>query len=226
MTERKEVDVHIVDAEQNRMQSGGEELANSISHGIGVIAALVGTPILIVNAVRNESGRFVIGASVFCATMIILYLCSSVYHALPPGKTKRVFRIIEHSAIFLLIAGTYTPLTLGVLHGPWGWSLFGVVWGIALIGVSLKAFFLATRPILFTSLYLMMGWVAVIAIYPLWTRMQPAGLLLLLAGGLFYTVGVVFFATDSRLRYGHFIWHLFVMAGTLCHYFTILLYVA
>lgn len=227
VAERKEVDVHSVDAGQNRQQSKAEEIANSISHGIGLIAAFVGTPILIVNAVRNESGRFIVGVSVFCLTMIMLYLCSSVYHALPPGKkAKRIFRVIEHSAIFLLIAGTYTPLTLGVLHGPWGWSLFGVIWGIALIGVSLKAFFLATRPILFTSLYLMMGWVAVIAIYPLWTRMQPAGLLLLLAGGLFYTVGVAFFATDSRLRYGHLIWHLFVMAGTLCHYFTILLYVA
>lgn len=226
VAERKEVDVRIVDAEQDRQQSGAEEIANSISHGIGLIAALVGTPILIADAVRNENGRFIIGASVFCATMIMLYLASSVYHALPQGKAKRVFRVIEHSVIFLLIAGTYTPFTLGVLHGPWGWSLFGVVWGIALFGISLKAFYLASRPILFTSLYLMMGWVAVIAIYPFLIKMQTAGLLLLLAGGLFYTVGVAFFATDSRLKYGHLIWHFFVMAGTLCHYFAVLWYAA
>lgn len=222
----KKVEAGIVDAEQDRQQSGAEELANSISHGIGLIAAFVGTPILIFNAVRNENSRFVAGVSVFCATVIMLYFASAVYHALPPGKAKRAFRIMEHSAIFLLIAGTYTPFTLGVLHGPWGWSLFGVVWGTALIGVSLKAFYLACHPLLFTSLYLMMGWVALIAIYPFWVRMQTAGLLLLLAGGLFYTVGVAFFTTDSRLKYGHFIWHLFVMAGTLCHYFTVLWYAA
>ena len=226
VTECKEVDVRIVDVEQNRQQSAAEEKANSISHGIGLIAALVGTPILIVDAAHNENGRFIVGASVFCATMIMLYFASSVYHGLPPGKTKRVFRVIEHSVIFLLIAGTYTPFTLGVLHGPWGWSLFGLVWGIALLGVSLKAFYLASHPMLFTSLYLAMGWVAVIAIYPFLTKMQPAGLLLLLTGGLFYTVGVAFFVTDSRLKYGHLIWHLFVMAGTLCHYFTVLWYAA
>ncbi len=226
VAERKEVDIRIVDAKQDRQQSGAEEIANSISHGIGLIAAIVGTPILIVDAARNENGRFIVGAGVFCATMIMLYLTSTVYHALPPGNAKRVLRVIEHSVIFLLIAGTYTPFTLGVLHGPWGWSLFGVVWGIALLGISLKAFYLASHPILFTSLYLMMGWVAVIAIYPFLVKMQTAGLLLLLAGGLFYTVGVAFFVNDSRLKYGHLIWHFFVMAGTLCHYFTVLWYAA
>lgn len=215
VAERKEIDAHAVDVEQNRQQSGAEEIANSISHTIGLIAALVGALYLIVAAADNENGRFIVGASIFCATMIMLYFASSVYHALRPGKAKRIFRVIEHSAIFLLIAGTYTPFTLGVLHGPWGWSLFGVVWGIALIGISLKAFYLASRPILFTSLYLMMGWVAVIAIYPFWVKIETTGLLLLLAGGFFYTVGVAFFVTDSRLKYGHLVWHLFVMAGTL-----------
>ena len=226
VAERNEVDVRIVDEKQDRQQSGVEEIANSISHGIGLIAALIGTPILIIDAARSENGRFIVGVIIFCVTMIMLYLASSVYHALPQGKAKRVFRVIEHSAIFLLIAGTYTPFTLGVLHGPWGWSLFGVIWGIALIGVSLKAFYLSSRPILFTFLYLMMGWVAVFAIYPFLVKMQTPGLLLLLAGGLFYTVGVAFFVTDSRLKYGHLIWHFFVMAGTLCHYFTVLWYAA
>ena len=226
VAERKEVDARIVGVEQDRQQSGAEEIANSISHGIGLIAALVGTPILIVAAVRNANGRFVVGSTVFCTTLIILYLASTVYHAFPPGKAKRVFRVIEHSAIFFLIAGTYTPFTLGVLHGAWGWSLLGVIWGLALIGVLLKAIYLASRPILFTSLYLRMGWVAVIAINPFLARMQTAGLLLLLAGGVFYTVGVAFFVTDSRLNYGHLVWHFFVMAGTSCHYFTVLWYAA
>ncbi len=224
--ERKKVDVHIINTEENRQQSRTEEIANSISRGIGLIAALVGTPILIVDAARNETGRFIVGTSVFCTSMIMLYFASSVYLALPPRKTKHVFRVFEHSLVFLIIAGTYIQFTLGVLHGPWGWSLFGVVWGIALVGISLKAFYLASHPMLFTSLYLMMGWVAVIAIYPFLVRMQTAGLVLLLAGGLFYTVGVAFFVTDSRLKYGHFIWHLFVMAGTLCHYFAVLRYAA
>lgn len=224
--ERKEVDACVVDAEQDRQQSGAEEIANSISHGVGLIAAFVGIPVLMADAVRNASGRFIVGASVFGVTIIILYFASTVYHALPPGRAKLVFRVLEHSAIFLLIAGTYTPFTLGVLHGAWGWSLLGVVWGLALIGVVLKAICLASRPILFTSLYLMMGWVAVIAIHPFWARMQTAGLLLLVAGGLFYTVGVIFFATDSRLKYGHLVWHFFVMAGTVCHYFTVLWFAA
>ena len=209
-----------------RPQTRAEEIANSMSHGLGLLAALVGTPILVYAAARNGNGSFVVGAIVFCATIIMLYFASSVYHGLPAGKAKRAFRVFDHSAIFFLIAGTYTPFTLGVLHGPWGWSLFGVVWGIALIGILLKAFYRTARPKLFTSLYLMMGWVAIVAIHPFFEKMQTAGLVMLLAGGLFYTVGVVFYATDSRLKYGHLIWHFFVMSGTLCHYFTVLWYAA
>ncbi len=224
--DRNGVEVRNYSAKQNRQQTRAEEIANSISHGMALIAALVGTPILIVDAVRNESIQFVVGSSVFCATVIILYFVSAVYHALPSGKPKHVFRITEHSAIFILIAGTYTPFTLGVLYGAWGWTLFGVVWGIALVGVSLKAIYLASRPILFTSLYLLMGWVAVIAVKPFLASLPTKGLLLLIGGGLFYSVGVAFFATDSRLKYGHFIWHIFVMAGTLCHYLSVFWYAA
>ncbi len=213
-------------AESKREQSPAEEMANSISHGIGLIAALVGTPFLITHAARNASGQFIVGVSVFCATIILLYLASTLYHALPLGKAKRVFRIIEHSAIFLLIAGTYTPFTLGVLNGAWGWTLFGVIWGLALAGVALKAFYKAAHPILFTGLYLLMGWVVVIAVDPLLASVPTAGLLWLLAGGLSYTLGVAFFATDSRLQYGHLIWHLFVMGGTAFHYFAVLWYAA
>jgi hemolysin III len=209
-----------------REQSHGEEIANSISHGLGLVAALVGIPFLIIHAARQGDGGFIVGASVFSATIIILYLASTLYHALPFGKAKRVFRVIEHSAIFLLIAGTYTPFTLGVLNGAWGWSLFGVVWALAAVGVAMKAFSRKPHPILSTGLYLLMGWVVVAAAKPLIATVPTAGLLWLLAGGLFYTVGVVFFAADSRLRYGHFVWHLFVMAGTVCHYFAVFWYAA
>lgn len=209
-----------------REQSLGEEIANSISHGIGLVAALIATPFLIMRAVQYADTGFIIGASFFAATMILLYLASTLYHALPQGKAKRVFKIIEHSAIYLLIAGTYTPFTLGVLRGPWGWTLFGIVWGLAAIGVTLKAFDKMHNPIITTSLYLLMGWLILIAIYPLYTRIPVSGLLWLIAGGVAYTIGVFFFATDSRFRYGHFIWHLFVMVGTVCHYFAVLWYAA
>ena len=209
-----------------RQQSREEEIANSVSHGVGLVAALVATPFLIGHAVRHGDAGFIVGASIFAATMVLLYLASTLYHALPVGHAKRVFRVIEHSAIFLLIAGTYTPFTLGVLRGAWGWTLLGLVWGIAVAGVTLKALNRLTHPILTTSLYLLMGWLIVIAAHPLTERVPASGLLWLVAGGLAYTLGVIFFALDSRLRYGHFIWHLFVMAGTACHYFAVLWYAA
>jgi hemolysin III len=213
-------------ADSEREQSQAEEIANTISHGTGLVAAIVGTPFLILHAVRHGDAGFVVGTSVFSATLILLYLASTLYHALPVGKAKRVFRVIEHSAIFLLIAGTYTPFTLGALRGAWGWTLFGVVWGLAVAGVALKAFAKAPHPVLSTGLYLLMGWVIVIAVHPLFTRVPTAGLLWLIAGGLSYTAGVAFFATDSRLYYGHLIWHMFVMAGSACHYFAVLGYAA
>ena len=209
-----------------RAQSREEEIANSLSHGFGLIAAVVATPFLIVHAIGRGDAWFIVGASIFAATMVLLYLASTLYHALPIGRAKRVFRVIEHSAIFLLIAGTYTPFTLGVLRGTWGWTLLGLVWGIALAGVTLKALNRLTHPILTTSLYLLMGWLIVIAAHPLSDRVPTSGLLWLVAGGLAYTLGVVFFAFDSRLRYGHFIWHLFVLTGTACHYFAVLGYAA
>jgi hemolysin III len=209
-----------------REQSRGEEIANSVSHGIGLVAALVATPFLVLQAVRRGDTGFIVGASVFAATMVLLYLASTLYHALPIGKAKRVFRVIEHSAIFLLIAGTYTPFTLGVLRGAWGWTLLGLVWGLAVAGVALKAFNKMSHPIISTSLYLLMGWLILIAVNPLYARVPASGLLWLVAGGVAYTAGVAFFAADSRLRYSHFIWHLFVMAGTACHYFAVFWYAA
>lgn len=209
-----------------RAQSRYEEIANSLSHGFGLIAALVATPFLILNAAGHGDAGLIVGASVFAATMVMLYLASTLYHALPIGRAKRVFRAIDHSAIFLLIAGTYTPFTLGVLRGAWGWTLLGLVWSIAVAGVTLKASNRLTHPIVTTSLYLLMGWLIVIAAQPLSERVPASGLLWLVAGGLAYTLGVIFFALDSRVRNGHFIWHLFVMAGTACHYFAVLGYAA
>jgi hemolysin III len=209
-----------------RVQSRGEETLNSLSHGLGLIAAIVATPFLIRQAVQQGDAGFVAGASIFAATMVLLYLASTLYHALPAGHAKRVFRVIEHSAIFLLIAGTYTPFTLGVLRGAWGWTLLGLVWGLAAAGVLLKALNRMGHPVLSTGLYLLMGWLIVIAAQPLSVRIPTPGLLWLIAGGLAYTLGVIFFVLDSRLRYGHFIWHLFVLAGTICHYFAVFWYAA
>ena len=207
-------------------QSLGEEIANSISHGLGFIAAVVATPFIIVHAVKSGDTSFVVGASIFCATMMMLYLASTLYHALPRGKAKSVFRTIEHSAIFLLIAGTYTPFTLGVLRGPWGWTLLVSVWILAVAGVTLKIFDKMSHPIISTSLYVMMGWLVLIAANPLFARMPAAGLGWLIAGGVAYTIGVAFYATDKRLKYGHFIWHLFVILGTVCHYIAVYWYSA
>jgi hemolysin III len=209
-----------------REQSQAEEIANSISHGLGLIAALVGVPLLFAHAPQRGDAAFIVGASLFSATIFLLYLASTVYHALPMGKAKRVFRVLDHSSIFLLIAGTYAPFTLGVLRGAWGWTLFGIVWGLAIAGVALKSLGRVSHPVFSTGLYLLMGWLVVVAVDPLFTRVPTAGLLWLLAGGLSYTAGVVFFATDSGLQYGHLIWHLFVMAGTACHYFAVLWYAA
>lgn len=219
-------DERVIPSNTKPLQSRGEEIANSLSHGIGLIAALAGTPVLVRHAVQLGDAGFIVGTSIFSASVILLYLSSTLYHAWPIGKAKRCFRIIEHSAIFILIAGTYTPLTLGILRGAFGWTLFGIIWSLAAAGITLKTIYKTAHPVLSTCLYLLMGWLLVIAVKPLMARMPAAGLFLLVAGGVSYTAGVAFFATDSRVPYGHFIWHLFVIAGTACHYFLILGYVA
>ena len=206
---------------QARTQSRGEEIANSVSHGVGLLAALAATPVLVLSAVRHGGAARIAGASVFAAAMVLLYLTSTLYHALPRNRAKRVFQVLDHAAIFLMIAGTYTPITLGVLRGTWGWTLFGLVWSLAIAGVALTAGGGVRYPKLTTSLYLAMGWLILIAVKPLWLRMPSEGLLWLLAGGIAYTVGVVFYAA-KRVRYSHFIWHLFVITGTSCHYIAVL----
>jgi hemolysin III len=206
-----------------RVSSLGEEIANSVSHGVGFLAALVATPFLVLAAARRGGSVAIVGASVFASTMVVLYLASTLYHALPRNKAKRVFRVIDHSAIFLLIAGTYTPFTLGVLRGVWGWALFGIVWALAILGVTLKSMGGIRYPRLSTALYVGMGWLALIAIRPLWIHVPVAGWLWLIAGGVAYTGGIAFYAAD-RVRYGHFVWHMFVLTGTVCHFFAVLWY--
>lgn len=208
-----------------RRPSRGEEIANSVSHGVGLVAALAAAPFLVVHAVRRGGTGAIVGASVFAATVVLLYLASTLYHALPRNRAKRVFQVIDHGAIFLLIAGTYTPFTLGVLRGAWGWTLFGLVWGLAAVGVVLKAVGRLQQRTLSTLLYLGMGWLILIAIRPLWLRVPLSGLLWLLLGGIAYTAGLAFFAAKG-VRYSHFVWHVFVLAGTACHFFAVLWYAA
>ncbi len=203
----------------------GEELANTISHGIALLAAVAAAPVLVVSAVRHGDPGGIVGASFFGATMVLLYLGSTLYHLWPEGRIKEVLQFVDHGAIFLLIAGTYTPFTLGVLRGPWGWTLFGLVWGLALTGIGLKAFGGIRRPMLSTGLYLAMGWLILIGGKPVWLSVPWWGRFWLLAGGIAYTAGVPFFAA-TRVRYSHLVWHLFVVAGTVCHFIAVLLYAA
>jgi hemolysin III len=202
--------------QEKRLQSLGEEIANAVSHGVGFLGAVSVTPILIIAAIPKGTAA-VVGASVFGATMMLLYLASTLYHSFPLSKTKRIFNIFDHGAIFLLIAGTYTPFTLGALYGVWGWTLFGIVWGLAIFGVVVKSIAGAHSGKLSTALYLAMGWLAVIAAKPLLTNLSNDSLIWLVAGGVLYSAGVWFFVKDHRIRYSHFIWHLFVLGGTACH---------
>jgi hemolysin III len=209
----------------NSSTSFAEEIANSISHGLGLLLAMAAMPVLLLSAMRIGSIHFMVGAAVFGGTMVLLYLASTLYHSLTHEGAKRFFRLLDHSAIFLLIAGTYTPFTLGVLRGPWGWTLLAIVWILAVVGITMKAIVGTRHSRISIVLYLLMGWLAVVAIKPMLLLVPLPGILWILAGGIAYTGGIVFFAAP-RLRYGHFIWHLFVITGTTCHFFAVLWYAA
>ena len=210
---------------RSRVQTFGEELANAISHGAGALLALAAIPVLVVDALAGGRPAVEIFAvSVFGATMLALYLASTFYHALPHGAAKRVFWVLDHAAIYLLIAGTYTPFALGIFMDSWGWSMFALVWGLAAAGVLLKCLGTGVHPALSAGLYLAMGWLALVALDPLLTELSRAGLAWVVAGGIAYTLGVAFFALDARVRYAHFIWHLFVLTGTACHFVAVLVY--
>jgi hemolysin III len=205
-------------------QSLGEEIANSISHGIGLLLALSAIPFLIVAAARKGDTANIVGVSVFASTLVLLYSSSTIYHALPHNKAKSLFQVLDHAAIFLLIAGTYTPFTLGVLRGAWGWTLLSLIWSMAIFGVVLKAVGGTRHHRLSMFLYLAMGWLVLIAARTVWMTVPTYGLVWLAAGGIAYTGGIIFFA--GKRRYSHFVWHLFVMTGSICHVFAVLWYAA
>jgi len=207
----------------NWTQSIGEELANTISHGIGLTGAMIGTPILLLAAFHRGSLSFLIGTIVFTVTMLVLYLGSMLYHAWPQTPAKSILQVLDHSAIFLLIAGTYTPFALGPLRGVWGWTMLGLIWALAALGVLVKATRGTARHKKFAmALYLGMGWLALIFIRPLALAVPLSVVLWLIAGGIAYTTGVLFYV-NRRLRYSHFVWHLFVLVGTGCHFAAVLI---
>ena len=201
----------------------GDILANAITHGIGAVLALVGAVYLIAVSLRGTAWQ-AISCAVFAATLVLVYLCSTLYHSLVRTRARHVFHVLDHSSIYLLIAGTYTPFTLISLHGAWGWSLFTVEWTLALAGVVFKCFAVDRFAVASALVYLFQGWFVVFAARPLLHAIGWHGMMWLGAGGLAYTLGIVFFALD-RLRYFHAVWHVFVLAGSVAHYFAILYYV-
>ena len=214
------------DSEQEALQDDHrrEELANVFTHGLGATAALAGGAVLVALAMRHGDGWQVTGAIVFAICLLLLYLASTLYHAIQHPVAKARLKVFDHCAIYLLIAGTYTPFTLVGLRGPWGWWLFATIWALALAGVVFKLFFTGRFKLLSTAIYIAMGWLIVVAIKPLFSALDGWTLGWLLAGGLCYTLGTFFYHRPA-LRYSHAIWHLFVVAGSVCHYVAVMAHV-
>lgn len=206
-----------------RDQSRQEEIANAISHGIGVIAAIAAAPFLINYVVNHGDTYSIVGVSVFMTTAILLYLSSTLFHGLKDGKAKEVFQMFDHIAIFLLIAGTYTPFTFGILQGTFGWVMFAMIWAVAIGGISLRILMGSSHMKFFVVFYLAMGWLIFVPIKQLIEGMAPAGLFWIAIGGAAYTLGVIFYALPQR-NYSHFLWHLFVLAGTSSHFMAVMFY--
>lgn len=204
--------------------SPGEEIANSVIHGLGILLAIGGLATMAAFAAVFGTVRHIVGCSLFGATLILLYTTSTLYHGIQHPGAKSVLRVLDHSAIFLLIAGTYTPFSLVNLRGPWGWSLFGVIWGLAAAGIIFKLIFTGRLAIVSVSLYVAMGWAVLVAVKPLVASVAAGGLALLVSGGLAYTLGIIFYAWRS-LPFSHAVWHLFVLAGSTLHFFAVLFYV-
>ena len=211
-------------ARNGRPPTLGEEIANSITHGIGAALSIAGLVAIVAVAALDRSAWRIVACAIYGTSLVLLYTSSTLYHALANNRAKRVFKILDHSSIYLLIAGTYTPFTLITLRGPWGWTLFGVIWGLCVCGVVFKSLWIDRLKSASTVVYVLMGWCAVFAIRPLLAALHWTGFMWLLAGGLCYTAGVAFYANSSR--FAHSIWHLFVMAGSLCHYWAVYRYVA
>jgi len=202
----------------------GEEIAHAVTHGLGAVLAIAGLTVLVAYATLYGDSRHIVGSAIFGSTLVLMYTASTLYHSIPLPRARKVLRIIDHTMIFFLIAGSYTPFTLVTLNGRWGWILFGITWGLALAGVVFKVFTAGRFRKLSLAIYLGMGWCAIVAIRPLIETLATGGLVLLVIGGLCYTGGVVFYVRE-RLRYHHAIWHVFVLAGSAFHYFAVLFYV-
>jgi len=202
----------------DRAQSPGEEIANAASHGLACLLSIAALPILVAHASRRGTVLDVVAAGVFVGTMILLYGVSTLYHALPDSPAKSWLNRLDHAAIYLFIAGSYTPFTVSVVHGGWGWMMFSLIWSLAALGVAVKLLNRLRHPRVSTGLYLVMGWLAVLAAAPAVSRMSGTSLAWLVAGGLCYTAGAWAFLLDHRVRYAHFVWHLFVVAGSACHF--------
>lgn len=202
----------------------GEQIAHGVSHGIGIVLAIAGLAVLAAFATSRGDAWHVATTGVYGTTLVLLYIASTLYHSIPIARAQRVLRILDHAAIYLLIAGTYTPFTLVVLRGAWGWALFAFVWLCAIVGIVAKSLALPRFRVLSVVSYLVMGWCVVVAAEPLAERLPAGGIALLVSGGLCYTCGLVFFAWKS-LPFHHFVWHLFVLAGSVLHYFAVLFYV-
>ena len=201
-----------------------EEVANSVTHGLGLLASIIGFVVLVSLAVERGEAWHVVSAAVYGSTLVALYGASTLYHALKGTKARDVLRLLDHCAIYLLIAGTYTPITLVSLRGGWGWALFGAVWALAVAGILFKVFATGRFGYLSTVAYVLMGWICIIALKPILLLLSSGAIALLLAGGISYTIGTVFYAWE-RIPYSHAVWHLFVVAGSVCHYLAIALYV-
>jgi hemolysin III len=201
-----------------------EETINALTHGLGALLSLGGLVVLVITASLHGDAWHIVSCSIYGVTLLLLFSSSTLYHSFRSQRVKHIFRIIDHASIFLLIAGTYTPFLLVNLRGEWGWSLFGVIWGLAVAGIVFQVFFVHRFRLLQTLIYLAMGWLVVVAVKPLFAHVPRAGLLWLLLGGLCYTVGAVFYLW-KKLSYHHAVWHLFVLGGSVCHYFAILFYV-
>jgi hemolysin III len=201
-----------------------EELANTVTHGFGLLLSIAGAVALVAASVLHGTAWHIVSCSVYGFTLVLLYFSSTLYHAVSTPHLKQTFRLFDHSAVYLLIAGTYTPFTLVNLRGGWGWTLFGVVWVLTLGGITFKYVAPGRFPVLSTTIYVLMGWLVVLGIKPVLTFVPLHGFFWLLAGGLFYTVGVFFFAS-KRIPYSHAIWHLFALCGSICHYWAVFFYV-
>jgi len=201
-----------------------EELANGITHGIGLVLSIVGLAVLVFLSVMRGNAWHIVGCTTFGVSLVLLYTASTMYHSFRTPRWKRILKTLDHTAIYLLIAGTYTPFTLVNLRGFWGWTLFTLVWSLSVFGILWKIFNVDRYQIISTLIYVAMGWLVVIAIKPLFLGIPLSGIAWLVAGGLFYTVGVIFFAAN-RIPYNHAIWHVFVLAGSICHYIAVMLYV-